>query len=303
MHSLENQLLELNHGAPALIRMGFSYIYKLLCCYISYTLRAHIPPCLCLLAPMAFPKLITAVLFTAVALARIQLSACHVVKGKVSCLDCKHNDDAFSGLSSFLSPMIYLHKVLKAVVMQVDKMYFLFIFFVAGIMVLVKCDGVKKLATAATEDDGSFEVELPSGGASKTSPRPSVKCYAKLLGGPTQLYVSRKDAVSKIIETHKPASSFTISTPLSFSTSCPTTKEFEKWRATNKFASSKNFDLPLPPEWGLAPSSYYIPYYPIITGIPWFSPLVVYMQSLHAGEKMLLYISVCVLLCEHCNQL
>ncbi|KAB1200810.1 hypothetical protein CJ030_MR0G006219 [Morella rubra] len=182
---------------------------------------------------MAFPKLITAVLFTAVALARIQLSTCHVVKGKVSCLDCKHNDDAFS-----------------------------------GIMVLVKCDGVKKLATAATEDDGSFEVELPSGGASKTSPRPSVKCYAKLLGGPAQLYVSRKDAVSKIIETHKPTSSYTISTPLSFSTSCPTTKEFEKWRATNKFASSKNFDLPLPPEWGLAPSSYYIPYYPIITGIP-----------------------------------
>ncbi|KHN27637.1 hypothetical protein glysoja_026204 [Glycine soja] len=34
-----------------------------------------------------------------------------------------------------------------------------------------------------------------------------------------------------------------------------------------KFGSSKSFDLPLPREWGLAPSSFYVPFFPII-GIP-----------------------------------
>lgn len=128
----------------------------------------------------------------------------------------------------------------------------------------MKCDGVKKLAMADTEHDGSFEVELPSG-TSKSSP---LNCQAKLLGGPVQLYASRKNVISKIIKADQEPNSYTISTPLSFSTSCPAADHAKCKAAMNKqFGSSKNVDLPLPPEWGLAPSSYYIPYFPII-GIP-----------------------------------
>lgn len=137
--------------------------------------------------------------------------------------------------------------------------------FLTGIKVLVKCDGVKKLAMANTEYDGSFEVELPSG-TSKSSPQ---NCHAKLLGGPIQVYATRKNVISKIIKSsddHE-TNSYTISTPLSFSTSCPTT-DHAKCKAMNKFGSSKTVDLPLPREWGLAPSSYYIPYIPIVIGIP-----------------------------------
>ncbi|KAK4607844.1 hypothetical protein RGQ29_001597 [Quercus rubra] len=179
-------------------------------------------------ASMALPKLITALLFV-LAFAKIEFSTCYVVKGKASCHDCSHND-VFS-----------------------------------GIKVLVKCDRVKKLATAITEDDGSFEVELPSDSTPKSSP--PLNCQAKLLGGPTQLYASKKNTVSKIITTHAP-NIYTISTPLSFSKSCPSTIEAAKCKPIkNKFGSSKTFDLPLPPQWGLAPSSYYIPFFPII-GIP-----------------------------------
>ncbi|XP_040995506.1 uncharacterized protein LOC121241692 [Juglans microcarpa x Juglans regia] len=174
---------------------------------------------------MVLPKFITALVFV-LTLARIELSTSQVVKGKVSCLDCKHKDAS------------------------------------SGIKILVKCDRVKKLAMATTEEDGSFEVELPSD-TSKSSP--PLNCHAKLFAAPTQLYASRKNVVSKIIKT-KDLNSYTISTPLSFSTSCPFT--YEKCRAMNKLGSSKNINLNLPPEWGLAPASLYIPYYPIISGIP-----------------------------------
>lgn len=119
----------------------------------------------------------------------------------------------------------------------------------------MKCEGVKKLAVAATEYDGSFKVELPSDHTS---------CLAKLLGGPVQLYASRQNQVSQIIK-GKEQNSYTISTPLSFMTSCP---QNTKCKAVKKqFGSSKTVDLPLPPEWGLAPSSYYVPVFPII-GVP-----------------------------------
>ena len=49
---------------------------------------------------------------------------------------------------------------------------------------------------------------------------------------------------------------------------CPSTIEAAKCKPIkNKFGSSKAIDLSLPPEWGLAPSRYYIPFIPII-GIP-----------------------------------
>ncbi|XP_061376257.1 uncharacterized protein LOC133318277 [Gastrolobium bilobum] len=171
---------------------------------------------------MASVQVITALLF-ALALARIDTSACQMVKGKVSCTDCTHNYD-FS-----------------------------------GIKVLVKCEGVKKLAVTTTEDNGSFKVDLPS---DHTKPH-SVNCLVKLLGGPNHLYASRKNQVSQIVK-GKEKNSYKISTPLTFFTSCPQDMEC---KAANQFGSSKTIDFPLPPEWGLAPSSYYFPFFPII-GIP-----------------------------------
>ncbi|KAK7263419.1 hypothetical protein RJT34_31008 [Clitoria ternatea] len=172
---------------------------------------------------MAFLQAITALIF-ALALARIDPSTCQMLQGKVSCLDCTHTYD------------------------------------LSDIKVSVKCEGVKKLAVATTEDDGSFKVELPSEHTTQPS---SGNCLAKLLGGPVQLYVPRKNQVSQIMN-DKEQNSYTISTPLSFMTSCP---QNTKCKSSKQVGSSKTVDLPLPPEWGLAPSSYYVPFFPII-GIP-----------------------------------
>lgn len=133
----------------------------------------------------------------------------------------------------------------------------------------MKCSQVKKLAMATTGEDGTFQTELPSDTQATTQTSPS-SCLAKILGGPSQLYVSKKNMVSEIAKV--PASesnSYTVSTPLMFYTSCPLAKnDHPKCRARNAgVSSSKTIDLPLPPEWGLAPSSYYIPFIPII-GIP-----------------------------------
>ncbi|KAK9938991.1 hypothetical protein M0R45_015701 [Rubus argutus] len=169
-------------------------------------------------------------LLFALAFAHIELSNGQVLKAKVTCLDCDKNYD-FS-----------------------------------GIKVLVKCDQVKKLAMATTEADGSFEVKLPSDHSKSPA---ALHCLAKILGGTNQLYASRKDKVSEIVKTpHHSKYSHTISTPLGFSTSCPLSiADQAACKAKNEFSSSKTIDLPLPREWGLAPSSYYIPFFPII-GIP-----------------------------------
>lgn len=118
---------------------------------------------------------------------------------------------------------------------------------------------MKKLAMATTEADGSFKTNLPS----DTQTSSHLNCLAKLLGGPDQLYASRKNIVSRIVMAGD-GSSYTISTPLSFSTKCPTSVKGEK---NGEVGASKTVDLPIPPEWGLAPSSYYVPFFPII-GIP-----------------------------------
>ncbi|CAK7331967.1 unnamed protein product [Dovyalis caffra] len=173
---------------------------------------------------MAFHP-VTSVLLFALALSGIQLSTCQVFKGKVSCLDC-------SGQYDF-----------------------------SEIKVGVECDKVRKLAATTTQSDGSFEVNLPPGNSATASPR---NCLAKLLGGPSQLFVSREYMVSKIVQNHD-SNSYTISTPLAFSTTC--SAEGAKCGVSNEIGSSKTVDLPLPREWGLAPSSYYVPFVPII-GIP-----------------------------------
>ncbi|XP_058216805.1 uncharacterized protein LOC131327657 [Rhododendron vialii] len=177
-------------------------------------------------------QVVTALLLLALVFARVEFSACHVLKGSVTCLDCNSLSD------------------------------------LSDIKVLVKCSQVKKLAVATTTEDGAFETELPSDTATATSP--PLNCQTKILGGPTQLYASRKNMVSETAKAHDSADSYTISAPLSFYTSCPVSgqKEDAKCGAHNAdLGSSKTVDLPLPREWGLAPSSFYVPFMPII-GIP-----------------------------------
>ncbi|KAF7805721.1 uncharacterized protein G2W53_037882 [Senna tora] len=169
---------------------------------------------------MAFAQFVTLLLVFALAETRLEVaSASQILKAKVSCFDCTtHNYD--------LSEM----------------------------KVSVKCENVKKLAVASTEEDGSFKVELPT-----KSDIP--KCVAQVIGGAKQVYGSRKHKVSLIVKA-KEGNTYTTSTPLGFLTSCP-----KHTNCIDQFGSSKTIDFPLPPQWGLAPSSYYIPFFPII-GIP-----------------------------------
>ncbi|XP_059627682.1 uncharacterized protein LOC132270523 [Cornus florida] len=173
---------------------------------------------------MALHQLIASLAF-ALLLMRLQLSACHPMKGSVTCLDCnQHSHD------------------------------------LSDIKVLVKCSQVKKLGMASTKKDGSFETELPV-----DTSLPSTNCLAKVIGGPTQIYASRESMVSQIVKSGEP-NSFTISSPLNFYTSCPI-KGAKCGAQNTEFGSSKTVDLPIPREWGLAPTSYYVPFLPII-GIP-----------------------------------
>ncbi|KAM7274342.1 hypothetical protein ACFE04_029006 [Oxalis oulophora] len=163
--------------------------------------------------------------FFMLVVSKIDLSSCQVpvLNGKVSCFDCAtHND-------------------------------------LSGIMVQVKCNGVKNLATTMTKDTlGSFQVELPS------FPTTSTACQAKLLGGATQLYAPKQNMISEIVKARD--SSLTISTPLVVYTSCPKSLN-HKANCGTGIEGSKTINLPLPREWGLAPTSFYIPFFPII-GIP-----------------------------------
>ncbi|KAF7119433.1 hypothetical protein RHSIM_Rhsim13G0112900 [Rhododendron simsii] len=178
--------------------------------------------------------IISALLVFALVLAKFELSTSYVLKGSVHCLDCKYTHD---------------HDL-------------------SGIKVQVKCSQVKKLAIATTGQDGTFQTELPSDTQATTQTSPS-SCRSKLLGGPSQLYVSKKNMVSEIAKVPSESNSYTVSTPLMFYTSCPLAKNDHKCRARDAgVSSSKTIDVPFPPEWGLAPSSYYInPFIPII-GIP-----------------------------------
>ncbi|WCJ41851.1 Pollen Ole e 1 allergen and extensin family protein [Euphorbia peplus] len=172
------------------------------------------------MAHLHLPPPALIMLLFALAFSGFELSTCQVVKGKVSCLDCPPHYD-FSGT-----------------------------------IVSVKCDKVKKLVTTTTKSEGSFEVDLPSGSTTTTST--PLNCLAKLMGGTTQIYATNKNMVSKVVKSDDASNSYTISTPLAFST---TSKKL------HGIHESKTIDLPLPKEWGLAPSSYYVPFFPII-GIP-----------------------------------
>ncbi|KAJ8559664.1 hypothetical protein K7X08_003722 [Anisodus acutangulus] len=128
----------------------------------------------------------------------------------------------------------------------------------SGIKVSVKCSQVKTLAMATTEEDGSIETNLPFDSTNK--------CYAKILGGPNQLFVSRKETDPTVVKAQEDHNSYTLSKPLKFYTKCHLSNKDINGKC-REFGSSKTIDLPLPKEWGLAPTSYYIPFIPII-GIP-----------------------------------
>ncbi|KAL3518563.1 hypothetical protein ACH5RR_021152 [Cinchona calisaya] len=166
-------------------------------------------------------------LFFTLVLARAEFSTGHVLEGSVTCLDCDGHND------------------------------------LSGIKVLVKCSNVKKMALATTKEDGTFSTELPKD-TRKTSPADSPKCLAKILGAPTLLYTSGKKTISKV-EKVQGHDYYANSQPLNFYNSCPPEKHAQC--ASTEFSSSKTVDIPLPREWGLAPSSYYFPFFPII-GIP-----------------------------------
>lgn len=125
-----------------------------------------------------------------------------------------------------------------------------------GIRVILKCNKVKNHSVSYTEKDGSFEAKLPSDENLKEG-SPS-NCTAWIAGGPQQLYVSAEDSAVLVVEA---GGQLTTSKPLGF----------YKTRSVEgkdmMFGSSKTLDLPMPREWGLTPSSYYIPFFPII-GIP-----------------------------------
>nr|GMD21359.1 Increased rDNA silencing protein [Ipomoea batatas] len=172
-------------------------------------------------------------LSVALALASLNLSACYVFKGSVTCLDCTHTHSHPADLS--------------------------------GVKLSVKCGGEKNMAmTTTTEEDGSFEttVVLPS----SKSPS-SVSCSAKILGATRQLYIPMKACESKVVVRVAGESDhnhyMTTSEPLRFYTKCPNAK-----CGGVGIGGSKTVDLPLPREWGLPPTSYYsLPFFPII-GIP-----------------------------------
>uniref|UniRef100_A0A7C9CKR0 Uncharacterized protein n=1 Tax=Opuntia streptacantha TaxID=393608 RepID=A0A7C9CKR0_OPUST len=130
----------------------------------------------------------------------------------------------------------------------------------SGIRVLVKCDTVKKLSMAITDGNGAFKTDLPADTPTSAAAATSPNCLAKLLGGPTQLYAWKKNIISKIVLAQgDDESSYALDSPLSFSKSCP--------GKCDSVGSSKTIDLPVPPEYGLPPTSYYTPFIPII-GIP-----------------------------------
>ncbi|KAG9459078.1 hypothetical protein H6P81_003586 [Aristolochia fimbriata] len=131
-----------------------------------------------------------------------------------------------------------------------------------GVQVAVKCSKENNLAYAVTDEKGLFQAELPLSSFSTSS---APNCLAMILGGTKQLCGHKKSLVSKIVKA-KNSDSYIVSTPLSVLPKCPSPPS--KGSSSPGFKSSKTVDLPLPPEWGLAPTSYYInPFIPII-GIP-----------------------------------
>ncbi|KAJ4883646.1 Pollen Ole e 1 allergen and extensin family protein [Raphanus sativus] len=128
----------------------------------------------------------------------------------------------------------------------------------SGIKILLKCDGEKKPMTAMAASDGSFQSVLPT-----ANKKVSMKCLAKILGGPEQLYAHKHNLVSELIKSKHESEVLTTSNPLSFSLSCP------KPTGDNvgiTIGDSKPVDFPGMGGFGFPPASFF-PFLPII-GIP-----------------------------------
>ncbi|XP_051134063.1 uncharacterized protein LOC127253486 [Andrographis paniculata] len=211
--------------------LTFMFIYQPFCgpnCYFS-------------MARMMLIR-VAVVLFYVLAVVQAEGLASHrvVVKGFVTCLDCPHGYD------------------------------------LSGVQVLVKCEQTKKAGTVAyTQVDGAFETEV---GLDKG------ECMAKIMGGPEQLYyvgTRKNDASFQVAKSEKLTATTTKIIPeaIPFYKSCPTEGKCGDKKEMNgdsngnggnkegSYDSSKTVYLPLPRQWGLAPSSYYVPFFPII-GIP-----------------------------------
>ncbi|KAL8144009.1 hypothetical protein V2J09_017041 [Rumex salicifolius] len=139
--------------------------------------------------------------------------------------------------------------------------------FETGISILVKCDQMKKPAMATTNKGGSFEANLP------LSSSTSSNCRARLFAGPKQLYALNKNIEAKVIRVSDQANTYTTASTMTFATSCSSLATLG--RCPSPLGSSKTVDLPIPPEYGLPPTSYYLaplaPFIPIIGAS--FSPI------------------------------
>ncbi|CAH8386042.1 unnamed protein product [Eruca vesicaria subsp. sativa] len=128
----------------------------------------------------------------------------------------------------------------------------------SGIKILLKCDGEKKPVTSMAASDGSFRSLIPT-----ANEKDSMKCLAKLLGGPEQLYAHKQNLVSELIKSKHESKVLTTSKQLTFSLSCPKPTEDS---VGDKIGDSKTVDFPGTGGFGFPPASFF-PFLPII-GIP-----------------------------------
>ncbi|KAL9264142.1 hypothetical protein AKJ16_DCAP14433, partial [Drosera capensis] len=160
---------------------------------------------------------------------RMEFSVCSVVKAFVSCMDCGRGHD------------------------------------LSGIRAVMECNNGNKLATATTTKDGVFEAHLP------LDPKPPIMvsiCLVKLLGANEQFYALKKNMVSEIAMAEDNTDVYTTVTPLTISRSCSSVGRSGKCRLQgHELSSSKTVNLPVPSVYGLPPTSFYVPLFPII-GIP-----------------------------------
>ncbi|KAF3778210.1 hypothetical protein EJ110_NYTH41879 [Nymphaea thermarum] len=130
----------------------------------------------------------------------------------------------------------------------------------AGLRVVIKCGRAKQAIGTLTDNTGAFKVNLSSSLLHDMAP-----CYAMLLSGSNrQCKFEGGHNIARIVDGR-------LTSPLTFSPfSCPG-KPSQGLKPGGsqgaELGDSKTIDLPLPPEWGLPPTSYYT--YPIIPiGIP-----------------------------------
>ncbi|KAH0937272.1 hypothetical protein HID58_004733 [Brassica napus] len=128
----------------------------------------------------------------------------------------------------------------------------------SGVKVLLQCDGEKKPVTTLAASDGSFRSVVQT-----ADKKQEIKCLAKLLGGPEQLYAHKHNMVSELVKSKHDTMVLTTSNPLSFTLSCPKPTGDN---VGNMIGNSKTVNFPGTGGFGFPPASFF-PFLPII-GIP-----------------------------------